>query len=64
MKQAFPSISEATKARLEAKGFTPIRALPLEPWQNPHSDSCMIFSFLINLFFSFVFSKSSTQTSF
>ena len=40
MKQAFPSIPEATKERLAAKGFTPVKAPLLEPWQNPHSSEC------------------------
>ncbi len=40
MKQAFPSISPETKAKLQERGFKPLKTDPLPDWQNPYSNSC------------------------
>ncbi len=41
MIQAFPSIPQDVKDRLEKNGFKPYRSKPLIAYLNPHSDLCI-----------------------
>ena len=41
MKQAFPSIPQEVKDRLEKKGFRPYKAEPVPDFLNPHSGLCI-----------------------
>lgn len=42
MKQAFPSIPQEVKDRLEKKGFRPYKAEPIPDFLNPHSGLCIL----------------------
>jgi len=47
MKQAFPSIPQEVKDRLEKKGFRPYKAEPVPDFLNPHSGLCIFLCWFI-----------------